>query len=105
MESWDEIAARIELCLVVDKDWRPDEADLDAYEAKAGFKLPLDYRRFALAYGRGSMGASHFEFAFDTPWSRTEPRSRAAPKSLGARGPGLGLGEFETNDPAGRRRR
>src|SRR4051794_3513275 len=105
MESWDEIAARIELCLVVDQDWRPNEADLDAYEAKAGFKLPLDYRRFALAYGRGLMGVDRFEFRFDTPYSKTERRSRAARKSTGRRGPDLGLNEFETHNPAGRRRR
>ena len=41
--NWDEVAARIELCLVVGEDGRPTEADLDAYEAAAGFKLPLDY--------------------------------------------------------------
>ncbi len=105
MVSWDEVAARVELCLVIGDDGRPTEADLDAYEAAAGFKLPLDYRRFALAYGRGLMGVSKFEFRFDTPRSTAEDRGkRASRKSQMRRKPDLGLPEFEhVDDNTGQR--
>jgi hypothetical protein len=98
MENWDEIAARIELCLVIGDDGRPTEADLNAYEAAAGFRLPLDYRRFALAYGRGLMGGWEYEFRFDTPRSTAEGR--------GKRWIDSSLPEFEhVADDTGQRRR
>ena len=53
MSRWSEIEASLEWNNPTGGDKRPTEADLDAFEAVARFKLPLDYRRFALAYGHG----------------------------------------------------
>ncbi len=64
MIRWSEIEGRLELYCPTGVDKRPDEADVDRYEAESGVKLPDDYRRFTLAYGPGSIAASHeFEFA------------------------------------------
>jgi hypothetical protein len=66
MSDWCEIEARIKLECPTGVDQRPTEADLDRYEAEAGYKLPDDYRRFALAYGPGSL-AGAYDFKFYTP--------------------------------------
>jgi hypothetical protein len=49
MSRRSEIEARVEWNNPTVGDKRPTEADFDAFEAIAGFKLPLDYRRFAPA--------------------------------------------------------
>jgi len=68
MPGWDEVEARLELECPTGIDRRPTEADLDRYEAAAGFKLPLDYRRLALAYGPGSVIGTR-EFEINAPGS------------------------------------
>jgi hypothetical protein len=70
MESWAKIAKRIKLECPTGVVNRPSEADLVRYETEAGFKFPLDYRRFALDYGSGTLAGS-YEFRFYTP-SMTE---------------------------------
>jgi hypothetical protein len=59
MSRWREIKARLGWRNPTGGDKRPTEADLDAFEAAAGFKLPLDYRQFARACGHGWFAVSH----------------------------------------------
>ncbi len=44
----------------MDKNYAPTPTveELDAFEAESGFRLPSSYRRFALAYGAGTLVAS-----------------------------------------------
>jgi hypothetical protein len=59
MNRWSEIESRLTWDNPTGGDKRPTVADLDAFEVAAGFKLPLDYRRFALAYGHGWTSAPY----------------------------------------------
>src|SRR5579871_4308943 len=66
MSRWGEIESRLTKVNPTGGDKRPTNADLDAFEVAAGILLPLDYRRFALAYGHGSTSAP-YEFEIHTP--------------------------------------
>jgi hypothetical protein len=65
MGIWDPIVARLKIWTQDDEVRRPTPADLDRYEAEAGFKLPDDYRSYALTFGPGELGRC--EFCFSTP--------------------------------------
>jgi hypothetical protein len=65
MGNWDDLLSRIEIILQDDEHKRPTIGDLDGFEAEFGFKLPEDYRQFALRFGPGELGRR--EWRFQTP--------------------------------------
>lgn len=56
MGRWGEIEGKIELFCQDGIDKRPSQADIDRYEAESGIRLPLDYRRLALAFTISTLG-------------------------------------------------
>jgi hypothetical protein len=73
MATWDELSQSI-------KTWddavlrTATDADLDAFEAKRGFILPLSYRDFAKTFGRCTLGLGSTEFAIPSIKDSSESR-------------------------------
>jgi hypothetical protein len=68
--SWNAIAGQVEIINGPPK--FPDAGDLDLYESRSGFLLPLDYREFILTFGIGWM-ATGTSYWFAVPGFRGEP--------------------------------
>jgi len=65
MGVWDDLLQRTKFTTREGEFKRPKPEDLDRFEAEFGFKLPADYREFALAFGPGELGEG--EWSFKTP--------------------------------------
>ncbi len=65
MGVWDDLLQRTKFTTREGEFKRPKPEDLDRFEAEFGFKLPADYREFALAFGPGALGEG--EWSFQTP--------------------------------------
>src|SRR4051794_41938662 len=63
MGVWDDLEKRLVIHNEDGPSKKPKLEDLDKCEAEAGFKLPEDYREFALAFGPGCLHG----FNFHTP--------------------------------------
>jgi SMI1 / KNR4 family (SUKH-1) len=62
---WTDLEARLEVSTQDEEVKRPTPEDLDGFEAEFGFRLPDDYRDYALTFGPGELG--RHEFGFCTP--------------------------------------
>lgn len=68
---WDDLEKRLAVRYTSDgKHRKPKPKDLDRYEKESGFRLPDDYREFALTFGPGTFGRG---WQFSTPgFSKTK---------------------------------
>jgi hypothetical protein len=65
MNVWDDLEKRLDIVTQDGLVKKPRVEELDRYEQENGFKLPDDYREFALAFGPGGFG--RLEWWFATP--------------------------------------
>lgn len=65
MGVWDDLERRLEVHYTSgDEVGKPKPEDLDQFEQESGFRLPVEYREFALTFGPGTFGRG---WQFSTP--------------------------------------
>jgi SMI1 / KNR4 family (SUKH-1) len=63
MGIWDDVEKRLQISTQHDDVKKPKVEDLDQFERENGFKLPDDYREYALTFGPGAIGSREWFFA------------------------------------------
>jgi len=67
MAVWDDLVRQLDVMTWDGEHWKSTPEDVDRFEAETGFRLPDDYREFAVAIGPGTIGNGEHEFDFLAP--------------------------------------